>query len=131
MMKSTLFALAALPLLVSSCATTTPPPVTFHKTDNSALVIRSLDEHTGQLLQPTLSAQEKDAQLLQQAKSLQPHQTAVVILENYSDGIGEQFHDRTTSWFIELRQLGYQHIYFLQGRNVTNPEGLITLSEYD
>ncbi len=56
----------------------------------------------------------------------------MVILENYTEsGPGDQFRDRGTPWFIELRQLGYQHIYFLQGRNVTNPDGLITISQYD
>jgi hypothetical protein len=30
-----------------------------------------------------------------------------------------------------LRNLGYQHIVFLQGRDVSDPEGLITLVKYD
>jgi hypothetical protein len=33
--------------------------------------------------------------------------------------------------FVGLRYLGYQHIVFLQGRGVANPDGLITLAEYE
>jgi hypothetical protein len=56
----------------------------------------------------------------------------VVILENYTEPqVGEQFRDRSPQLFAGLRALGYEHIYFLQGRGVTDPEGLITLAEYD
>jgi hypothetical protein len=58
-------------------------------------------------------------------------QTAVVILENYTEPrIGWQYRERGTSWFVGLRGLGYQHIVFLRGTGVANPEGLITLVEY-
>jgi len=96
------------------------------------LVIRSLNAHTCQILQPTTSVVEDTAKLLEQAKSLKPHQTAVVILEKYTDSsIGNQFRDRGTDWFVELRGLGFEHIYFLQGRNVSDPEGLPTIYHYD
>ena len=60
------------------------------------------------------------------------HQTAVVILENYNEPqLGHEFRDRTLGWFIGLRGLGYQHIVFLKGNGVTDPNGLPTLAEYD
>jgi hypothetical protein len=63
---------------------------------------------------------------------LSEHQEAVVILENYTElKIGEQFRDRGTALFVGLRNLGYQHIVFLQGNGVANPEGLVTLVEYN
>jgi hypothetical protein len=56
----------------------------------------------------------------------------VVILENYDEPqLGSQFRNRGTTWFVSLRELGYQRIVFLQGRGITNPEGLVTLVEYD
>jgi hypothetical protein len=55
----------------------------------------------------------------------------VVILENYTEEeIGGQFRDRGTPWVVGLRNLGYQHIVFLQGLGVANPEGLITIVQY-
>ena len=51
--------------------------------------------------------------------ALPEHQTAVVILENYDEAeIGDHFRDRGTTWFVALRSLGYQHIFFLQGKSV-------------
>jgi hypothetical protein len=32
---------------------------------------------------------------------------------------------------VGLKNLGYQHIVFLQGVDVANPEGLTTLVRYD
>jgi hypothetical protein len=131
MNKNIFLALAALPLVLTSCATP-QPPVAFHKTDDTALVIESLDVRTCQMLQPTASAKVENDELLGQARSFQPHQTAVVILENYTEArFGEQFRDRGTEWFVALRGLGYKHIYFLQGRGVTDPEGLPTIIRYD
>jgi hypothetical protein len=131
MNKSIFLALAALPLILTSCATPNPP-VAFHKTDNTTLIIESLDGRICQMLQPTASAKEENDKLLGQAKFLQQHQTAVVILENYTESrIGEQFNDRGTEWFVALRGLGYEHIYFLQGNGVTDPEGLPTIIRYD
>jgi hypothetical protein len=131
MKKIILPVLLVLPFILSSCATP-QPPVAFHKTDNTALVIESLDDHTCQLLQPAVSAKEENDKILAQAKSMQPHQTAVVILENYTElEPGHQFQTRGTPLFVGLRGLGYQHIYFVQGKGVTNPEGLLTVAEYD
>ena len=94
-MKKNIF--LALPLILTSCATPTPPPVAFHKTDSTMLVIRSLDVHTCQILQPTTTTEEETAKFLEQAKSLKQRQTAVVILEKYTDSsIGNQFRDRGT-----------------------------------
>jgi len=84
------------------------------------------------MLQPTASGREDCDKLLAKAMKLSQHQTAVVILENYTEPrIGAQFRDRGPLWFVCLRSLGYQHIVFLQGRDVSNPEGLTTLVEYD
>jgi len=124
-------AVAALPILLTSCVTP-PPPEAFHNTDSTALVIKSLDDNTCQMVQPTLSAREKNDLLLAKVMGLPQHQTAVVILENYTEPqIGEQFRDRGTPLFVGLRNLGYQHIVFVQGAGVANPEGLLTLAKYD
>jgi hypothetical protein len=131
MKKIYILVLAALPVILSSCATP-PPPQAFHNTDNTALVIRSLDESTCQMVQPAPSKREGYDDILALAKALTQHQTAVVILENYTEPeIGSQFRDRGTPLFVGLRNLGYQHIVFVQGAGVANPEGLITLANYD
>ena len=128
---STPLALVALAIISTSC--TTPKPLqAFHNTDNTALVVESLKGRTCQMLQPTVSVREDSDKLLAKAMKLSQHQTAVVILENYAEPrIGEQFRDRGSLWFVCLRSLGYEHIVFLQGRDVSNPEGLTTLVEYD
>jgi len=124
-------ALLSLPLILSACATPQPRQ-TFHKTDNTALVIESLDARTCQMVQPTISAREANDKLLANALSLQQHQTAVVILENYTEPqLGQQFRDRSTTWFSGLRGLGYEHIVFLQGNGMNNPEGLPTIVTYN
>jgi hypothetical protein len=131
MSKNIFLTLAALPLILTSCATS-HPPVAFHNTDNATLVIQSLDDNTCQMLEPAASAKEENDKVLQQARSFRQHQTAVVILENYTEPrVGEQFQSRGTQWFVGLRTLGYEHIYFLQGRDVANPEGLPTIVKYD
>jgi len=124
-------ALVALAITLTSCATQPPPPQAFHNTDNTALVIASLDDKTCQMIQPTTSSGEKNEMVLAKAMTLPQHQAAVVILENYTEPrIGWQYRERGTSWFVGLRGLGYQHIVFLRGTGVANPEGLITLVEY-
>lgn len=130
MKKTFLILTAALPVLLSSCAT--PPRQAFYNTDNSALIVKSLDALSCQVIAPTPLSREENARLLDQARSFAQHQTAVVILENYFEPhLGQQFRDRTLGWFIGLRGLGYQHIVFLQGQGVTDPNGLPTLAEYD
>jgi hypothetical protein len=125
-------ALVALAITLTSCATQPPPPQAFHNTDNNALVIASLDDKTCQMIQPTPSRGEKNEAVLAKALTLPQHQAAVVILENYTEPqIGDQFRDRGTALFVGLRNLGYQHIVFLQGNGVANPEGLMTLAEYN
>lgn len=129
--RNLLPALAVVPFLLTSCSTP-PPPQAFHSTDNSALVIESLDNNNCQILGPAVSSKEDNKAALEKAIKLAQHDTAVVILENYTEAqVGEQFRDRGTPWFVELRGLGYQHIVFLQGKGVANPEGLITLAKYD
>jgi hypothetical protein len=121
---------AALPVLLSSCAT--PPKQAFHNNDNSALIVESLDGQSCQVIAPTVIGRIENAKLLDQAKTFPQHLTAVVILENYFEPqLGPQFRDRTLGWFIGLRGLGYQHIVFLQGNGATDPNGLLTLAEYD
>ena len=124
-------ALAGLAILLTSCATQQPPQA-FYNTDSTALVIKSLVDNTSQMMQPAVSIRENNDKLFAKAMTLSQHQTAVVILENYTEPqIGEQFRDRGTSLFVGLRNLGYQHIVFVQGMGVANPDGLITLAEYD
>jgi hypothetical protein len=131
-MKKTFLPLAAaLPVILSSCATSHPPQA-FHNTDNSALIVESLDARSCQVLAPTTMTREENARLLEQAKSFAQRQTAVVILENYSEPEpGPEFRDRTLGWFIGLRGLGYQHIVFLHGNGTTDPNGLPMLAQYD
>ena len=131
MKKTLLFLVAALPLILSSCATP-PPRQAYHGMDTSALIVQSLDGKTCQVLSPTVIAREDSARLLDQAKNFAQHQTAVVILENYSEAqLGTEFRDRTLGWFIGLRGLGYQRIIFLKGTGASDPNGLLTLAEYD
>jgi hypothetical protein len=132
MMKiAVLTGLLALPVLLSSCATPQPPQA-FHKTDNTALVIDSLDDNTCQVIAPAALGKQQNDQVLTEAHKLTQHQTAVVILENYNEPQpGSEFRDRATPLFVGLRGAGYEHIVFLQGRGVDNPEGLITLAKYD
>ena len=121
----------ALAVLLTSCATP-PPPESFHNTDDTALVIKSLDDTTCQMVQPATSPRQGYDNILAQAKALPQHQTAVVMLENYTESqIGSQFRYRGTPLFVGLRSLGYQHIVFVQGAGVANPEGLLTLAKYD
>ena len=123
-------ALAALAISWTSCATPRPPQ-TFHNTDNSAVLIDSLDDKTGQLLWPTPSVRGQNEVILAKAMNVPKRQTAVVILENYDEPqIGLEYRIRGTPWFVGLRGLGYEHIVFLQGRGVADPEGLITLTKY-
>jgi len=123
-------ALAVFAISLTSCATPKPPQV-FHNIDKNAVVIDSLDDKTGQILKPTASARADNEIVLSKAMELPKRQTAVVILENYDEPqIGLEYRIRGTPWFIGLRGLGYEHIVFLRGRGVANPEGLITLSEY-
>ena len=131
MKKVVLLLTAILPVIVSSCASDAPRQA-FHNTDSSALIIQSLDGKTCQVLAPTVIAREDDARLLDQVKSFGRHDTAVIILENYSEPqMGPEFRDRTLGWFIGLRGLGYQHIVFLKGNGATDVNGLPTLAEYD
>jgi hypothetical protein len=131
MKKVVLLLTAALPFILSSCASNRPPQA-YHNSDSSALIIQSLDGSSCQVVSPTAISREENSRLLAQAKTFAQHQTAVIILENYSEPkLGPEFRDRTLGWFIGLRGLGYQHIYFLKGTGVTDPNGLPTLAEYD
>jgi len=122
---------AVLPVILSSCATP-PPKQAYHNADSSALIVESIDGHSCQVLSPTATTREENARLLDQAKTFSQHQTAVVILENYTEPeLGPEFRDRTFAWFIGLRGLGYQHIVFLKGNGASNVDGLLTLAEYD
>jgi hypothetical protein len=131
MKKTFLLLTVALPIVLSSCATSRPP-VAFHNTDNTALIVKAIDGSKCEVVAPTAMTREEDARLLDQAKTFAQHQTAVVILENYNEPqLGHEFRDRTMGWFIGLRGLGYQHIVFLRGNGVNDPNGLPTLAEYD
>ena len=131
MKKTSLFLASILSVLLPGCATP-PPPQAYRNTDNSALVIQSLDAHSGQVVAPKASNRADANLVLGQAKTLAPHTTAVIILENYSEPqLGHEFRDRSMVWFLGLRGLGYQHIVFLKGSGVNDPNGLPLLAEYD
>jgi hypothetical protein len=126
---STALALVALAIISTSCAT---PPRTFYHYDNTALVIESWDNQTCRMLRPDASVSEDNNQFLVRAATLSKGETAVVILENYTESqIGDQFGDRSTYWLVSLRNLGYRHVVLLQGLGVTDPEGLRILADYD
>jgi hypothetical protein len=121
----------ALFVVLAGCASA-PPPQAYRSSDNSALIVQSLDGSSCQILAPTAVGRGDAAHALAQAKSLPQHQTAVIILENYSEPqLGHEFRDRSLDWFLGLRGLGYQHIVFLKGSGVTDPNGLPLLAEYD
>ena len=131
MKKSLLIVLAALPVFITACATP-KPPVAFHGTDSSALVIKSVDGRTSEIIAPTGSGPIANGSMMSKISAIPGHQTAVVILENYNEAkVGDEFRDRGTPWFIGLRTLGYDHIVFLQGHGTDSPEGLATLARYD
>jgi hypothetical protein len=132
MKKLLLLPLAALPLMLSSCSTPQPPQAFRGTTDSSALVIDALDARTSRVIMPSPTGNIANDEILNLAKALPQHQTAIVILENYSEAqVGDEFRNRGTPWFIGLRCLGYEHIVFLQGNGAATPEGLITLASYD
>ena len=131
MKKTLLLAVAALPVLLLSCATPKPRQA-FHNADNSALIVETFNNRSCRVISPKASSQAENTLALEQAASLNRRQTAIVILEDYSEPqLGTQFRDRTFDWFIKLRGLGYQHIFFLQGNGVLDPDSLTTLAEYD
>ena len=107
----------------------------FHNTDDSALIVKSFDNRNCEVMAPTAIAKVENVEntrVLAQAGAFARHQTAVVILENDSEPrLGPEFRDSTFDWFIGLRSLGYQHIVFLQGAGVNDPDCLTTLVEYN
>ena len=120
MRKTILLLVPALAAFLTSCATP-PPPQAFHNTDDSALIVQSFDGHNCQILAPTAISRGEASAMLDRAKALPKHQTAVIILENYSEPqLGTEFRDRSMGWFIGLRGLGYQHIVFLKGNGGTD-----------
>ena len=123
--------LIVLPVLLSSCATEPPAPRAFRNFDDSALIIESFDDRK---THDKASADKNDRtiiQVLDVARKLPRHRTALVIMENYSEPqLGPQFRDRATVWFAGLREVGYQHIVFLKGSGVGDPDGLPVLAEY-
>ena len=131
MKKSLILALAAVPLLITACSTAKPPQA-FHGTDSSALVIKSVDGRTSEIIAPTGSGAIANSAIMSKISALPTHQTAVVIHENYNEAkVGDEFRDRGTAWFMGLRTLGYEHIVFLQGHGTDSPEGLATIARYD
>jgi starvation-inducible outer membrane lipoprotein len=125
--------MAALPVLLTACATPPPPPQQVYRSDeHPALVIESLDDQNSRLIQPDATDGASNDTTIARAKTLGKQPVAVVILENYSEARpGDEFRDRGVPWFVNLRGLGYEHIVFLHGNGVPNPDGLITLVKYD
>lgn len=125
--------LAALPVLLTSCATPPPPPPQVYRSgEGSALVIDSLDGKTSRIIQPDLTKEAANDATLAMAKTLEKKPTAVVIFENYGESRpGDEFRDRGVSWYVALRNLGYQRIVFLHGNGTPNPDGLVMLAKYN
>jgi hypothetical protein len=131
MKKTSLLLAALLSGFLPGCVSP-PPPRAYRSTDSSALIIQSLDARSAQVLAPKASNPADANLVLGQAKTLAPHNTAVVILENYSEPqLGHEFRDRSMVWFLGLRGLGYQHIVFVRGSGVHDPNGLPLLAQYD
>jgi hypothetical protein len=133
MIKPVFPLLAALGVLLTSCATAPPPPPqVYHSGDKPALVIHSLDETTSRIILPEASAQKPNDDTLNQTRKLPKQAAAVVILENYHESRpGDEFRNRGTSWFVNLRNQGYQQIIFLAGTGAANPDGLILVAKYN
>jgi hypothetical protein len=129
-MKISIFlTLAALPIALTSCATTKPMPA-FHNTENGAVAIDS-SKTSSQMLQPAATVGEDSNMFLAKAANLSKRQTTVVTVENYNESQPSlQYHIRGTQWFIGVQSLGNEHIVSVQDKGVPNPEGLITLTEY-
>ena len=125
--------LAALPILLTSCATPPPPsPQVYHSGEGPALVIEALDEKTSRILLPDLTKNALNDTTLAQARTLGKQPVAVVILENFHESqLGDEFRDRGVAWYVSLRNLGYKNIVFLHGNGAPNPDGLVTLVKYD
>lgn len=125
--------LAGLTALLASCASTPPPPPQVFRTSEvpAALVIDSIDGANSRLLLPDITKDAPDDATLAQAKALGKQPVAVVILENYREAQpGDEFRDRGVPWFVNLRNLGYERIIFLQGNGTANPDGLATVVKY-
>ena len=126
----TLLATAGLAILSTSCATTQPPQ-SFHNTDNSAVIIDSLNDKRSQMLQPATTVRGDNDTVLAKAMKSSRHQTTAVTLQDYDESqAGLQYHIRGTPWIVELRGLEYEHFVYLQDKGITNPGGLITLTQY-
>jgi hypothetical protein len=125
--------LAALPLLLTSCATPPPPaPQVYRSGGGPALVIDSLDDQSSRLLLPDLTKEALNDTTLAHAKALGKQPMAVVILENFHESQpGDEFHERSVSWYVNLRSLGYKQIVFLHGNGTPNPDGLLTVAKYE
>jgi hypothetical protein len=131
MKKSLIIALAALPVLITACASPKPPQA-FHATDSNAVVIKCVDGRTSELIAPTPTGPEANTKVMGKISAISGPKTAVVILENYNEEkVGNEFRDRSMPWFIGLRTLGYDHVVFLQGNGTDSPEGLATIARYD
>lgn len=125
-----IIAALVLPVLVCSCATPRPPQAYQAGTEN-ALIIDSLDAHSGQVVSPVTLERADNRQVLNQIKSVEKKSVAIVMLEGYAEPQpGPEFRDRSLELFMGLRQLGYQRIIFLQGHGVPQPSGLMVLARY-
>ena len=123
-------ALAALAVLSTSCATTQPPQ-SFHNSDNSAVIIDSLNDKRSQMLQPASTVWVDNDTFLVKAMKLSRPQAPAVTLQDYDESqVGLQYRIRGTPWYVELRGLEYEHFVFLRDTAFTNPGGLITLTQY-
>jgi len=122
-------------LLLMTGACSTPDTGTgevFHGTNNSSIVIESLNERKVQLLAPNATRVMDAPQMLDLLQTMGPRQTAILVLENYSEPqLGTEFRDRTMGWFLGLRGLGYKQIIILRGTGEPSLEGRPILAEYN
>jgi hypothetical protein len=127
---STPMVLAPLAILLTSCATTSPPQ-TLHNAHNDAVAIDNTNVKTNLVRQPATTVQDDNDMVAANVVNLSKRQTATTTPENNDQPqSGLEYHIHGTPWFIGLRGLRNEHVVFLQGKGASNPEGLITLTQY-
>lgn len=127
---STTMALAALAALLTSCATTRQPQ-TLHNSVNDAVISQNSDVKTNPVRNPAFAGMDDSSVVAAKAMNLSKRQAPATTPANYEQPpAGLEYRIRGTSWFIGLRGLRDEHVVFLQGKGASNPEGLITLTQY-
>jgi hypothetical protein len=130
MKKIFLNLLLSVPVMLGGCAS--EPAPTLCRANRSLLVVDTHDSRTGQVVAPIESAKMEIVPLLDKIKSLAKAPAVIVILENYQEAKpGPVFRDRSLPWYLGLRLLGYDHVVFVQGNGLPDPDGLRVVAEYN